>query len=842
MKFSYNWLKDLTKTDKTAEEIAELFLTHSFEVEGIEDFVKGLNKVVVGKVLDIKKHPNADRLSVAKVDVGKKNGGELQIVCGAPNLKIGQKVPVALVGAKLPDGDDFFEIKKSKIRGVESNGMICAEDELGIGDNHEGIMVLSSPLAKADTDETWIGEEEPTVGQNFKEYLQLDDKILDIDILPNRAHDCLGYNGVAQELNAVTNNKKQTIAKSRRISDLKLPVSNNDDLDIDIKTENCERYIGVKMKNIKIKPSPLWMQMRLRISGIKPINNVVDITNYVMLETGQPLHAFDARNVESLDKKSRIVIRQAKENEEIKLLDEQELKLSKNDIVIADENKVLALAGIMGGLSSGIKNDTKEIILEGANFKSSFIRFTMRRHNLQSEAGYRFERDIDPNFAEPAILRALELLADLTGGEIETVKDVYPKPIKSWNIDLDLNYVNRLLGTELKKEEVRDILERLGIIVSQPQIDTDLTQDSKKNVDNKLSCLIPTRRRDLRIPEDLIEEVGRIYGYDKIKPQPLSEVVQTPHKNKQRFFEREIKDIIRHCGFDEVRGYSFYSKKNARALGLDEKNHLSLMNPMNPNQALVRQTLAGGILDACQKSLSYFDRVRLFDVGKVYIPQEEKQLPKEKLVLTMAVAEKGEKGEQFFVLKEALEKLFEEINLRDWHYDDKFLTEKENNKKKEGLFGGFHPVRRAVIKTNEGLLVGMIGEMNKRALKHFGIKNFRVAVAEIDIDTLLSELKEELIYKKLTKFPSVERDLSVIVEEQTRVADVANTIFEAGEKLIEDVKLFDLYVNPETGERSMAFRLTFSHPKRTLKAKEVDKQIEKIIKVLEEEMNVILKK
>ncbi len=839
MKFSYNWIKELSETDKTAEEIAELFLTHSFEVEGIEDLSKGLDKVVVGKVLSVKKHPDADRLNVAKVDVGKKNGGELQIVCGAPNLEVGQKVPVALVGAKLPDGDNFFEIKKSKIRGVESNGMICAEDELGIGDNHEGIMVLSTD--EADTDEAQLGAEEPKIGQSFKDYMQLDDKILDIDILPNRAHDCLGYNGVAQELNAVANNRKQ-IVKNQRISDLKFPISNADSLNIDIKTKNCERYIGVKIKNINIKPSPFWMQMRLRMSGIKPINNVVDITNYVMLETGQPLHAFDARSVKKSNGQSQIIIRQAKKKEEIKLLDEQELKLNKNDIVIADKEKVLALAGIMGGLNSGIKNDTKEIVLEGANFKSSFIRFTMRRHNLQSEAGYRFERDIDPNFAEPAILRALELFADLAGGEIEIIKDVYPKPVKSWNIDLDLNYVNRLLGVELKKEEVQDILERLGIVVSQPQTDMGLARNNEKNIDNKLSCLIPTRRRDLRIPEDLIEEVGRIYGYDRIKPQPLSEVVQTPHKNEQRFFEREIKDIVRHCGFDEVRGYSFYSKENAQVLGLNEKNHLSLMNPMNPNQALVRQTLAGGILDACQKSLSYFDKVRLFDIGKVYIPQKGKQLPKEKLVLTMAVAERGEKGEQFFVLKEALEKLFGEINLRDWHYDDKFLTGKKNDKSDEGLFGGFHPARRAVIKTNEGLLIGMIGEMNKRALKHFGIKNLRVAVAEIDVNVLLSELEEELIYKKLTKFPSVERDLSVLVGERTRVADVANTIFKAGEKLIEDVNLFDLYVNPETGERSMAFRLTFSHPKRTLKAKEVDKQIEKIIKVLEEEMNVILKK
>ena len=839
MKFSHNWLKELSGTKKSAEEVAELFLTHSFEVEGIENLAKGLDKVVIGEVLEVEKHPDADRLNVAKVNVGKENGGELQIVCGAPNLAVGQKVPVALVGAKIrpviktpTDKEKIFEIKKSKIRGVESFGMICAEDELGIGDNHEGIMVLS---------------ENAKVGQNFAEYMGLKDKILDIDILPNRGHNCLSYRGVALELQALESsefsisnfdsNSNDRVFESKTLDDgvvsktldnlniqSKFKIQNSkleNNLTVEIDTPNCSRYAGVRIKNIKIKPSPQWMQIRLKASGLKPINNIVDITNYVMLETNQPLHAFDAECVEN------IKIRQANDGEKIKLLDEQELKLTKDDIVITDGQKPIALAGVMGGLDSGIKDNTTEIILEGANFNSASIRFTARRHNLQTDAVYRFERDIDPNFVDEGISRAIELIEELADGKIESVTDVYPKPVKPWQINLNLNYVKNLLGVDISEDEVKNILTRLGITVTQ--------SGSGESV---LTCIIPTRRRDLKIEEDLIEEIGRIYGYDKISPKPLTEAIEVPHKNKQRFFERSLKDIMAHNGFDEVRGYSFYSKKNAQTLGLDEKKHLSLMNPMNPNQALIRQTLISGIVDACKKSLSYFDKVRLFDVGKVYIPQKGKQLPKEELLLTLAVTEQGEQGEQFFAVKEVLEKMFQQVHLGKWFYDDKIVGDEFKK-----VVSGLHPSRRAIIRVGKsGVPMGIIGELSKKALKHFGIKNARLAVAELDINALLNELTREYEYNTLAKFPAMERDLSVVVGDRTKVADVENLIYLSGEKLIDNVELFDLYVNPESGERSMAFHIIFSHPERTLQAQEVDSQMDKIVETLEKELDVKLKK
>lgn len=800
MKFSYNWLKELSGTTKSVEEVAELFLTHSFEVEGVKDLSRGLNSVVVGEVLNIKKHTNADRLRVARVNVGKQNGGKLQIICGAANLAIGQKVPVALVGAKiLPTAktsthkEEFFEIKKSNIRGVESDGMICAEDELGLGSEHTGIMILSKNAK---------------IGQGLTEYLQLNDSVLDIDILPNRAHDCLSYLGIARELRALENNLKKSNTKEKLIS-------TNKTLPIKIETKKCSRYIGAKIEGVTISSSPNWMQARLKISDIKPINNIVDITNYVMLLTGQPLHAFDASKV------SKISVRQANKNEKLKLLDEQELKLSEEDIVITDGENPIALAGIMGGIESGINNETVAIFLESANFNSTTIRRTRTKHNIQSDAAYRFERNIDPNLTEEAMIEAVKLIIRIADGEVVALGDKYLSQVSPWEISLKFNDVKKLLGVEIPKKEIVKILKRLEI-----QVIKD---------DKYIKCIIPTKRIDLRTSEDLIEEIGRIYGYDKISPKPLVEAIVVPHKNKKRFFERMVKNIVVQSGFDEIRGYSFYSEKSAEALGLKVDEHMSLLNPMNPSQALVRQTLITDILISCKKNLSYSKDVQLFDVGKVYIPQRV-GLPKERLLLTMAVMKKGDQGEQFFVLKEAVENLFREIRLNDWFYDDKF-----KNDSKSSL--SFHPSRRALIKiSNNNKNMGIIGEIDKQTIKHFGLKNVRVAISEIDLGKLLKELTTEYAYRKLAKFPVVDRDLSMIVPEKIKVADVENMLYLAGGKLIKNIELFDIYKDPKTHNKSMAFCLTFFHPKRTLTTVEVDKQISKIVNTIEKELGVELKK
>jgi len=817
MKFSYNWLKELSGTKKSAEEVAELFLVHSFEVEGIEDLSRELEKVVVGEVLSVKKHPDADRLNIAEVCVSDNKNSKNQkpktknliIVCGAPNLKVGQKVPVALMGAKLPDGEKLFEIKKSEIRGVESSGMICAEDELGLGGDHEGIMVLN---------------DDTKVGQSFAEYMNLSDKILNIDILPNRGHDCLNYRGVAQELNALEKKEFEIRNLKFEMNDELSKFKNNGDLKVIVNTPNCSRYIGVRIDNIKIAPSPQWMQSRLKISGMKPINNIVDITNYVMLETGQPLHAFSAQGGSALNGNvvssiEKILVKQAGKGEKLRLLDEQELELCENDIVITNGKNPIALAGIMGGKDSGITDATTNIILESASFNASVIRLTKRHYNIESDAGYRFERDIDPNLAEIGMLRALELIEELCEGDIKAVKDVYPKPIKPWTIKLKIAKVEKLLGVKITEKEIINILERLGI-------------ECKKEK-GELLCSVPTVRIDLQSQEDLIEEIGRIFGYQKISPSSLVESVQVPRKNEQRFLERSLKDMATFSGFDETRGYSFYSKKDALALGLNDENHTTLINPMNDNQVLMRRTLVSGLLRACKKSLSYFDEVHIFDVGKIYT-SEKSGLPKENLNFGLAVAEKGQKGEQFFLLKGVVDDLFYRLGITDWYCDDSFKEDEED-------IMSFHFSRKALIKTASGETIGTIGEIAKKTHKYFGFKSVRVAIAEIDVDCLLKHSSKDNIFKPLAKFPEVERDLSIIVDEKTRVADVERVLYLAGKDLVKDIDLFDLYINPKTLERSMAFHIRFSHSDRTLKTNEIDEKISEMIKSTEEELGITIK-
>lgn len=798
MKFSYNWLKELSGTKEKPEKIAEKLTLHSFEVEGIEKLGENLKKVVIGEVLEVKKHPNADRLNVAKVNIG---NNELEIVCGAPNLAEGQKVPVAIVGAVLGEG---FEIKEAEMRGVKSEGMICAEDELGLGDDHEGIMVL---------------DKDAPIGKNFGEYLGLDDIVLDIDILPNRGHDALSYEGVGSEIKILsgvitTGAKKSKEYKSLGSFCLPKATKKKNKLKISIDTNKCARYIGVKIKNVKLRESSPFIKAGLIASGLNPINNIVDITNYVMLETGQPLHAFDANNV------NEIAIRQAKKGEKLELLDDSKIDLNSEDIVITDGKDPIALAGIMGGKHSGINEKTTDIILESASFDAVSVRMSQRDHGLHTDAGYRFERDLDPNVAEHAAVKAIKLLVDECGGEVEFIQDVYPNPVNPWVVNLKLEKVSSLLGIEIKQREIKNILESLGVEVK-----------IKKDV---LVTKIPTRRIDLQTQEDLIEEIGRIYGYDKVVTHPLKESVQVPHKNEQRFFERLLKDIAILNGFDEIRGYSFYSKNDAIALGLNDENHTALMNPMNPDQALVRRTLVSGLLRACKKSLSYFDEIHIFDVGKVYTPAKT-GLPKENLNFGLAVAGKEQKGEQFFTLKGVVDDLLYRSGVSDCYYDDIF------NENDEDVLS-LHPSRKAAIKTSSEETIGVIGEISKKAYKHFGIKKVRIAVAEFDVDYLLKHSSKDNLYEPLAKFPEVERDLSIIVEKKTRVADVERVLYLSKKELIKDIDLFDLYVNPKTGERSMAFHIRFSHPDRTLKADEVDKMITKMIKTVETELGVTVKK
>ncbi len=796
MKYSYAWLRALSGTQKEPEELARVLTVRAFEVEDIDKVGTGFKNVVVGQVRTKVKHPNADRLSVAQVDVGE---GELRtIVCGAPNLAEGQKVPVALPGAVLPTSDGKgFAIRKGKIRGIESNGMICAEDELGLGDDHEGIMVLP---------------DDAPIGMPFAQYMELDDTAIEIDILPNRAHDCLSHEGVAREIAAIEGRGAESIPLTTECT---VPSHNTNGENVVVKTDACDRYTATFIEGVdNTVQTPQWMRARLMVCGIRSINPLVDITNYVMLQTGQPLHVFDKEYISGA-----IAVRMGATNEKVVLLDGTTLTVTKNDIVIADDEKVLAFAGVMGGKESGVTSSTKNVILECAHFDGTIIRKTCARHSVMSDAAYRFERDPSPVIVAHAQAQAVALIKEICGGTLKSVRDVYPVPVAPQKITLSQTYVTKLLGIDILQKESAQIFTRLGIAVSH-------------DGDN-LVCTVPPVRRDLATPEDLIEEIGRLYGLENIPPRPLKENVVVPPINENRIFEHRTRDIFVAGGFDEVKSYSFYSVDDARIMGLDENAHVKLLNPMSAEQTLMRRTLAPALMRACARNYTHTDTVHIFEVGRIYEPTKN-DLPHERRVLACAVLSKHNDARQFFSLKSMIDAYLDTLGIEGCYYS--------NDYKDDARHIMLHPSRHAVFYGTDKTPLGLIGEITKKQAKYFGIKNARVAYAEIDMNSVQKALKKEVFFEPLSKYPTVSRDLSMIVGARTRVADVERVLYDTGGVLLKDVDLFDLYVNNKTGERSMAFHCIFGAPDRTLTSKEVDKIIVSMIDSLEKSGEISVKK
>ncbi len=796
MRYSYNWLKELSGTKLTSEKLADLLTRRSFEVEEIKKTGEDLERVVVGEILEIKKHPNADKLQMAKVDTG---GKKINIVCGASNIEVGQKVPVALVGAKLPAG---LEIKETEIRGIKSQGMLCAEDELGLGKDHNGILIL---------------DKKRKAGTGLAKALKSEDTILDLDILSNRGHDALSHMGIAREICALENRNCELLRMNKQADK-----SVNGNL-IDIEVEDgklCPRYIGAVIKDIKIKESPDWIKSRLMTCGISPINNVVDATNYVMLEVGQPMHAFD------FNKTKKIVVRRAKEDEKIKLLDESVAELSADDLVIANENKALAVAGVMGGLESGITSKTKDIFLEAANFNAVSVRKTRMRLGINTESVYRFEREIDPNLAEKAMARAIEIISETAGGETVFLKDVYPSKVLPWKIKLDLDYADRLLGEKIPTNKIVGILESLGLKIKL----------SLKKGEKVATVEVPTFRIDLRTQEDLIEEVGRIYGYEKIKPQAPIIPIEPAEINESRIFERKVKDILAGSGFSEIYNYSFYSYKDTEAADLAEAKHLELENPMNPEQALMRRSLIPNLLKSIENNLKNHKELNLFEIGRVYIPGGE-VLPEEKKMLVGAIVLEKDKGaDSFYVTKGYVDNLLSRLEITDQYYDNFEAVSKENF----NLL--WHKTRSAEIKSERGgENLGRMGEISPTILTSFNIRK-RVAMFEFDLEKLGEISDSEREYAPISKYPEVTRDVSMLAGEEIRVAEVLSEIQAAGGDLIVDVDLFDIFENSQDNMKSLAFHIVFGSDERTLENKEIDRLMNKIVASLEENLKVRIRK
>ena len=630
---------------------------------------------------------------------------------------------------------------------------------------------------------------------------------LEFSILPNRGHDALSHIGLAREISACEGRK---LPLRLSLSNL-LRLSLRTKLEVEIKDKKlCPRYIGAVLENVKVGPSPKWLQERLLVCGIKPNNNIVDITNYVMLETGQPLHAFDASKTTG-----SIIVRKAKKGEKIKLLDEKIYELNKNDLAIADSEKPIALAGVMGGINSSISKKTKSIILESANFNAANVRKTRMRNNISTESSYRFERNIDPNLAEISAVRAIELIKEICGKDVEVtaVSDAYPEKANSWQIKLGENYANSLLGEKIPVSEMKIILENLGI---------------KVKISGKyLNCEIPTRRIDLKTQEDLIEEIGRIYGYENIKEQPLTAEVKTPPQNKKRDFENNLRDILVGLGFAEVMNYSFYGADDIAKCNLKIEEHVEVENPLSQDQQYLRWSFAPNLLKSVNLNLKNFSSVKIFEIGNKF--QNLKGKSKESTVLVGAVAYKSSKENFFLELKGKLEELLNKLGYQNYQFP--ILNYQ---------FSIWHPTRAAEIRI-DGEEIGRIGEVSPQVLRKYGVKT-RVAFFCIRISELLEKVgyPEEKIYHPVSKFPIVEREISMFIPRDTKFNEIETKINKAGGKLVLGVELFDSF--EKDGQKSLALRLKIGSDAKTLTSAEIDAVMAKIISTLEEGLKVKIRK
>ncbi len=787
MKFSYRWLKELSGTEKTPEELAAFLTMRAFEVEEVVPVGFSLSDILVGKILSVERHPNADRLRVACVNLGE--GNEKTIVCGAPNLEPGQKVVVALPGAVLP-GDNA--IKKTDIRGVSSDGMICSERELGLGNNHEGILVLP---------------ETAEVGILLRDFLGTADSVLDVKILPDRAHDCLSHVGLAREIAALED----------RVFDydydgLILPKSEGEHpftVSLDA-GEKSLRYVGALVRDVAVGASPKWLVNRLSALGMRSINNIVDATNLVMLELGQPLHAFDWDTIAGAEQK-KIGPRFAKPGETITLLNGMSYLLDTEDIVIADERRPIALGGIMGGADSGVTTDTKHVFFESAHFDRVSIRRTRTRLGVESDASARFEKGLSPDLAERALVRLLEIVAHIAGGEKVSVIDAHAALPKSASITFDLCAVTALLGADVSAKEVKRLLELRGFGVS----------FSGKT----LSVIPPLYRLDIESVADIAEEIVKGIGYDRIESEAPSFLLAALPEDPIRAHEMSLRIHLAANGFTETFNYSFYSESDAKRMRLDRNTHLSLANPMNPDQALVRATLLPGLLGNAVFNGRRFPDMRIFELGKAYELSGESVMETRLVSGIARLSSRRDDQASFSVLMSSLRRLFATLRMS--------YSIRPHRDEEASLW---HPARTADIVSSLGERLGIVGEVHPLIVRTLGISG-RIAAFECDTEKLLAvTLLAEATFASIRKYPETLRDLSCFIPLHTTVAEVEACIISSGKGLVLGVELFDRYVSPER-ERSLAFHIRFGREDRALTGEEADNLLSNIARSIESRLN-----
>ena len=791
MLVSYNWLKQYTNVEDNANALAEKITRGGIEVEGVEYLAEEISNVVVGYVVSKEKHPDAEKLNVCQVNVGEEEN--LQIVCGAPNVDAGQYVIVAKVGAKLPG----IKIKKAKLRGVESQGMICSLAELGLS---------KSVVPKNYQEGIYVFETEQELGSDIVEVLGLNDYILDLSITPNRA-DALSMRGLTYELGALYNNKIDfnDVEKEENYKATSLQVA--------IESDSCRNYVGQVVRNVEVKSSPLWLQIRLMNSGIRPINNIVDITNYVLLEFGQPMHAFDKDLVGD-----KIVVRDAKEGEVLETLDGEERKLQTTDLVITDGTRAIALGGVMGGKNTEVSEETKNIILESAYFNPTTVRRTSATHGLRSDSSARFEKGIDPNMQKAALARAVELILELCpNAVVESSVGVVNKEEEKV-VEITTSYINNYLGITLSTEEIAAILEGLSFKV-------EVTGEN-------LVVKVPTRRPDISIKQDLVEEVIRIYGYDNLASTlpKFSKTTKGGLTYSQRMV-RDLRAVYASLGFNDTINYSLVSEEEATEYTLEDHHKVRLLMPMTETHSTLRQSLVPGLLNTVQYNVARKQKdLKLLEIGRVFFGSGDDNIqPKETLYLSAALTGeeratkwlKESSSLDFFAAKGYLEVVFERLGL-----DEKVTYRKST-------LEGMHPGRFAEVYLGEKR-IGFIGEVHPQVADKLGLNT--TYVFEINLDEVISESKVKPKYEEVTKYPEITRDIAMLVDVKDEYQNIYNVIESVNSKLITKVELFDLYVGAEllVGKKSLALTITYSDKQKTLTDEEVTAVHDKVLSALTE--------
>ncbi len=805
MRVSYKWLQEFVDIDISPQELADRLTLAGITVEGVIELGKGIEKVVTGRIESLATHPNADKLMVSSVNVGTEN---LQIITAATNVREGDVIPVAIEGARLASG---LVIKKAKLRGVESRGMMCSGQELGIdpktmaSEQAHGIMILPPGTA---------------LGKDAKEILGLDDFILELDLTPNRG-DCLSIIGVAREAAALLGRSLKQVQP--RFSELPERIDGLFRVDIS-DVDLCRRFSGRLIKNVHVGRSPLWMQQRLRSAGIRPINNIVDVTNYVMLELGQPMHAFDY----NLLKDGHIIVRRSRKGEKIVSLDGSERSLTPDMLVIADPSGPVGIAGVMGGLATEVTEKSVSILLESAFFNPISIRRTSKSLGLRSEASLRFEKGIDIGGCARAADRAAQLIADMGAGDVVSgIVDNVPLPIQERTVTFRPTRATYVLGVEISGDEALRILKSLNFSV----------QDSGEN----MLVTVPTYRVDVNLEVDLIEEIARMYGYNRV-PDTLPFGQSTRGlKTRQQSFIEKIRCVLAEAGLYEVVTYSFISPRVFDNLNLPAKstlrNTIKVTNPLSEEQSVMRTILLPGLIEVLSRN--YSRQVRdgaIFEIGRIFYPQAEGHIPDERPVLSGAVMGSSSASwnrkpfeMDFYYLKGVLEKLFRNLGTGEIEF------------RSDTAHTSFHPGRTASLEAG-GERLGILGELHPDVAENFGLPE-KVTAFEIDLNILMAASGRPVSYINLPRFPGVERDMAIIVQQGIPSSEIFNVIRLAGGELLRSIQLFDIYRGAQVPEgfQSMAFSMKFQAEDRTLTDAEVSERTEAISRDLAHKFNVELR-